>query len=244
MEITARKTANGLGELNNLTIVARTERLNIEDAHKTFLNGLMSLVCQRPLYGADFHGVLSLRKQSHENRQKTRVVPYQAGQPDDSLRALFCEYMKTPPKTLHKPPQAKDTLCDKAGRSVAHRGILAVEGGSPLPIRLPIKALSVNAAYRGRRFATPALTQYKRDIGLLLPKITIPDGKLFVSYVFGFSSKGSDIDNCVKATTDAIAEHFLFNDNRIYELHIRKVDVPKGAEFVEFSISSYPQKCD
>ena len=107
-------------------------------------------------------------------------------------------------------------------------------------VRLDIKPLSLNCAYRGRRFATPVLAKYKNDLFRLLPKMDVPDGKLSVRYEFGVSSKASDGDNLVKCLQDAIAEGYGFNDNRIYEWYARKVDVPRGKEYVAFEIGSYP----
>ncbi len=105
--------------------------------------------------------------------------------------------------------------------------------------RIAIKPLSMNNAYRGRRFATKELTQYKSDLGWLLPRgLHIPDGPLSVRYVFGVSSKASDLDNLVKALQDVIAAEYGFNDNRIYHIDVTKVDVPKGKEFVEFELST------
>lgn len=106
-------------------------------------------------------------------------------------------------------------------------------------IRLNIPALSINNAYRGRRFATQALKRYKDDISYLLPKIIVPKGKLALMYRFGMSSKLSDADNGVKAFQDCLAEVYGFNDRVIYKISIEKIDVPKGKEFIEFEISPY-----
>lgn len=105
--------------------------------------------------------------------------------------------------------------------------------------RIDIKPISINEAYRGRRFATPELKQYKIDMGVLLPRINVPDGKLSVAYHFGVSSKNSDGDNLIKATQDCIASHYGFNDNKIYEWYVKKIDVEKGKEFIEFELSTY-----
>lgn len=106
-------------------------------------------------------------------------------------------------------------------------------------VRLPIKALSVNGAYRGRRFSTPELKQFKLDLFRILPKLSVPEtGNLAVRYVFGVSSKASDGDNLIKAFQDVIAEAYGFNDKRIYKWDVEKQDVPKGNEFVEFDILS------
>jgi Holliday junction resolvase RusA-like endonuclease len=105
--------------------------------------------------------------------------------------------------------------------------------------KIAIKPLSVNDAYRGRRFATPELTQYKRDISLLLPKMKVPEGKLEVVFEFGISSKLADYDNFIKATQDAISECLGFNDRVIYGARIKKVDVSKGEEYLVFSMAPF-----
>ena len=105
-------------------------------------------------------------------------------------------------------------------------------------VRIDIKPLSVNDAYRGRRFATKELTQYKYDLGYLLPAMEIPSGRLAVEYVFGVSSKVADGDNFIKAFQDCVAERYGFNDRVIYEWQVFKVDVPVGKEFVEYKIST------
>src|SRR3990167_10689864 len=105
-------------------------------------------------------------------------------------------------------------------------------------IKLPIKAISFNRAYQGRRFATPELKKYKRDVALLLPPLQIPKtGKLRARYVFGVSSKASDADNLVKGIQDILAEVYGFNDKMIYRLEVEKVDVKqKGDEYIMFEI--------
>ena len=104
-------------------------------------------------------------------------------------------------------------------------------------VRLSVKPLSVNAAYRGRRFATKELSAYKEELGWLLPRAyEVPEGPLAAWYVFGVSSKGADGDNLIKALQDVLAERYGFNDKRIYHWSVTKVDVPKGKEFVEFEL--------
>src|SRR3990167_1055293 len=100
-----------------------------------------------------------------------------------------------------------------------------------LLIHLDLKPLSVNAAYRGRRFATKELVKYKTDVCRLLPRMIIPKKtKLAVRYIFGVSA-ATDGDNAIKAFQDALAERYVFNDKLIYEWHITKIAVPKGEEF-------------
>jgi len=105
-------------------------------------------------------------------------------------------------------------------------------------VHIKIKPLSVNQAYRGRRFATSELKTYKEKLSYLLPKMKVGEGKLSVKYIFGLSSKGADGDNLIKAFQDCLSEKYGFNDNKIYSWYIEKVDVKKGDEFVEFEIKN------
>lgn len=101
---------------------------------------------------------------------------------------------------------------------------------------IKIKPLSLNSAYRGRRFTTPELKYYKEAIQYLAPKIVIPKGKLKVKYIFGVSSKNADGDNLIKCLQDSLADKYEFNDKLIYEWTVKKIDVLKGEEYIEFLI--------
>lgn len=105
-------------------------------------------------------------------------------------------------------------------------------------MRVDIKALSVNQAWQGRRFKTPKYNQYQKDVLTLLRPLEIPDGDLELSLVFGHSNKASDIDNGVKPFVDILQKKYGFNDSRIYRMIIDKVIVPKGKEYIEFSVKS------
>lgn len=111
--------------------------------------------------------------------------------------------------------------------------------GQAVMTKIDIKPLSVNKAYRGRRFATTDLTDYKKTLEILLPAMEIKDTQLEVSYIFGTSSRGSDGDNFIKAFQDCISEQYGFNDNKIYKWTVVKKIVPKGEEYVEFDIKEY-----
>lgn len=101
---------------------------------------------------------------------------------------------------------------------------------------LPIKPLTINQAYTGRRFKTPAYKKYKRDVLLVLPRMKIPEGFLSVSLEWGFSNHASDIDNPAKLFIDCLQEKYGFNDRVIKELYIKAIDVKKGDEYIKFSI--------
>lgn len=101
-----------------------------------------------------------------------------------------------------------------------------------------IKPLSVNEAWCGRRYKTKDYKLYEIQVLLLLPKITIPDGKLKITIHFGMSNSLSDIDNPVKMFVDILQKKYGFNDNRIYEMNLIKKIVDKGDDFIGFEVLS------
>ena len=103
----------------------------------------------------------------------------------------------------------------------------------------PIKPLSVNKAWQGKRFKTKDYLQYEKNVLLLLPKLIIPDGKLLLEITFGVSNKASDIDNPIKPFLDILQKRYRFDDKEIYELYIVKKIVSKGKEYIAFKINKY-----
>ena len=109
-------------------------------------------------------------------------------------------------------------------------------------IRLKIKPMSVNELYRGRRYATDALLDYQKDVGLLLPEkealrsILGQWEQIEAHYTFG-TSRAKDIDGSIKAFQDILSRAYGFNDNRIYRLVVEKVPVKPGDEYIEFELS-------
>jgi len=104
--------------------------------------------------------------------------------------------------------------------------------------KIDIKPLSVNQAWKGRRFKTNLYKQYEHDLFFLLPKIKVPKGKIKVYYEFGLSSKNADGDNCIKQFQDIIASKYQFNDKQIYKWEVVKVDVKKGEEYIKFNLQA------
>lgn len=104
--------------------------------------------------------------------------------------------------------------------------------------RLPIKPLSVNDAWKGRRYKTDKYRAYEMELLYRLPKIVLPPPPYEVTYRFGFSSASSDNDNPVKLFQDILSKKYKFNDNLIKRTIIESDYVKKGQEFVEFSIKT------
>ena len=105
--------------------------------------------------------------------------------------------------------------------------------------RINIKPLSVNQAWKGRRFKTDAYKNYEKAVLLSLPKLEVPEGSINIDLVFGLSSKNADIDNPVKCFIDCLQKKYGFNDRNIYYMTIQKFDVAKGDEYIDFSIEKF-----
>lgn len=104
-------------------------------------------------------------------------------------------------------------------------------------IRVNIKPMSINEAYYGRLTETKEYRKYKNDVLFLLPKnIPMPEPPYDLHLRFGFSSKSSDFDNCVKKCVDLIAKKYNFNDKLIKRAVIEVDYVKKGSEYFEFEI--------
>ena len=103
---------------------------------------------------------------------------------------------------------------------------------------IKIKPLSVNKAWKGRRYKTQEYKNYEKTLLWTLPRIKIPDPPYFISYIFGFSSSLSDADNPVKPFQDVISKKYGFNDKLIKKFLVEVKDVKKGEEFVEFKIET------
>lgn len=101
---------------------------------------------------------------------------------------------------------------------------------------LKIKALSVNEAWQGRRYKTRKYKDYEQELDWLLPKLEIPEGNIQIDFIFGLSSKNSDLDNCLKQTIDIFSKKYNFNDKIVYKIVAEKVIVKKGQEFIKFKI--------
>ena len=103
-------------------------------------------------------------------------------------------------------------------------------------IKLNIKALSVNKAFQGRRFKSPEYNKFITDMLLVLPKLKdVPTKDIRLKIEFGYSSKLSDIDNGLKTFLDCLVKKYGFDDRYIIELHVTKIIVNKGEDYIKFT---------
>ena len=106
-------------------------------------------------------------------------------------------------------------------------------------LTIKLKPLSVNEAYKGRRFRTPKYDAFRTSIRYLLPDwYKLPPPPYFVHLEFGFSSSASDWDNCIKPLIDCIADKYGFNDKLIRRGLVDTVMVKKGEEYIRFKIET------
>jgi len=106
-----------------------------------------------------------------------------------------------------------------------------------MEITLPVKALSINKAYRGRRFASADLKQFEKDVGYLLnpPKCPISN-EIDVSYTFYVKNyKRADTSNMIKTCEDMLVKCGVIKDDKqVVWLSAEKVKSEK--EYIEISI--------
>lgn len=101
----------------------------------------------------------------------------------------------------------------------------------------PVKPLSANRAYQGRKIKTTMYKRYVKKVLRILPKLDLPEeGELYLRLIVHYSNTRSDIDNCLKPFIDILQEAYEFNDNRIYRLIVDKKIVPKGEDGIFFEI--------
>ena len=110
-----------------------------------------------------------------------------------------------------------------------------------------IKPLSVNQAWKGKRFKTPEYKKYERDVLLTLTMqgfkpSDVPEGPIEITLMFGFSNPRCDFDNPIKPFVDILQKHYKFDDCRIYKATILKEKVKKGFEFIAFTIGEYDEQ--
>jgi Holliday junction resolvase RusA-like endonuclease len=106
-----------------------------------------------------------------------------------------------------------------------------------IQFKLNQKPLSINQAWQGKRFKSPAYKTYEKEMLLLMPKAKIEiDQMLRIEFFFGFSNSVSDLDNPVKLLIDIAQKKYGFNDKMVFELNVRKCIVKKGEEFIHMGI--------
>ena len=104
---------------------------------------------------------------------------------------------------------------------------------------IQIKPISVNEAYKGRRFKTPAHKLFNDKVDILLKKMRLPKIKprepLYIIYRF-YTSAAQDYDNNIKCFQDRLMQRLKTDDRYIYGAFIEKIVTKRGEEKIEFEI--------
>lgn len=103
---------------------------------------------------------------------------------------------------------------------------------------IKIKPLSVNECFQGRRYKTTKYLIYQQALLLRLPRLTIPEGKLHITYHVGYSNPTADLGNMEKPFTDILCKKYGFDDRDVYRFTLTKEVVKKGYEFIQFKIEA------
>ena len=110
-----------------------------------------------------------------------------------------------------------------------------------MKIAIPVKPLSVNQVWQGRRFKTPAYKAFEEEVLYFLrgKKFKKTKGPLEVYYVFSLKNhKRTDYDNLIKPLQDILVKAGLIADDRlIYRAVVEK----RGAlrDSIEVQIKPY-----
>lgn len=134
-------------------------------------------------------------------------------------------------RTGKKPDQETDVKKQKYGNK-------RTEVDEPSSTRINLKPMSVNDAWKGRRFKSDNYKEYEAIVLRMLPEIDLPKPPYAIHFKFGFSSTASDWDNCIKPTQDVIAKRYNFNDKHIRKGIVETEIVKKGKEYFEFKIEN------
>lgn len=101
-----------------------------------------------------------------------------------------------------------------------------------MKLTIKVSPLSVNDAWKGKRYKTDNYLQYETDVSLLLPinknePYEPYESELFVKYVWYFKNyKGRDNDNPLKPFQDILkARGYLKDDRYIKASYIKKESV-------------------
>ena len=92
-------------------------------------------------------------------------------------------------------------------------------------IQIPIKPLSVNEAWAGRRFKSKKYKQYEKDIDFLIRNQSEEHGEFNVIYTFFIKNYGrTDIDNLIKPLQDILVKKgYIEDDRKIVSMTVRKI---------------------
>ena len=109
-----------------------------------------------------------------------------------------------------------------------------------------IKPISVNDMYKWKFVSSPKAKRFKQSMLNEFyddedrENTFNTDWMKKLDIVIYFSNKWADIDWPLKILIDSIQQIYGFNDNKVYELNVKKRIVKKGEERIKFNITDLP----
>lgn len=102
---------------------------------------------------------------------------------------------------------------------------------------IPIKGISINQCWQGRRFATKQYKDWRENMLMLMPKQKMITGNVRIWIILNLKSIiRSDIDNFLKPIIDCIVKKGWIEDDRfIQKLNVYKIK--SKVESIEITIS-------
>ena len=109
--------------------------------------------------------------------------------------------------------------------------------------KIQIKPLSVNKAWKGRRFPSEEYKEYTQEVLMRLRFIEVPKKTRLTLIIWsGVSSNSSDASNLIKLFEDILCKKFGHDDRWHYSVVVHKKIVPKGKEYIAFDIHQQTQE--
>lgn len=106
-------------------------------------------------------------------------------------------------------------------------------------IEVAIKALSINKAFKGRRFKTQEYKDYEQFLLYTLPKKDMIKGMVNIHYKFFLKNhKITDCSNLVKCLEDILVKKKYIQDDRfVYKFSVEKI--PSAIDRIQIDIYPY-----
>lgn len=114
-------------------------------------------------------------------------------------------------------------------------------------ITLPLKPISTNKIWSGKRWMSAAAKQFKSDCRILLfskrmelktMSAAAMEEELAISLRFGLV-RDMDIDNCLKLVIDSLSDVLGIDDKKFRRVSAEKEKVKRGREFISLSVSAF-----
>jgi len=105
-----------------------------------------------------------------------------------------------------------------------------------------VKPISVNKAWYMNKKKSRDYMNFQEDMIPYLQGFSCPDRvrdnqtRLEAQLEFGYSSKRSDVDNCIKTTLDTMQSWFGFDDVIIFKVTAEKFHVKRGEDYLKIKL--------